>query len=223
MNLIGRDKELAIVRKHLHAGKNLVVFGPAGVGKTALVAEGLHDTSNALYSADTSTLKGACESLLTELKLSVPEADNIVRKRAILKATAGKNYGFVFDHVGWVSPKLLSFLENLHALHPLLVVTRSLAWKDIGHLKMILYDFDTLELGNLAEAPARQLIQSLTAELHLPDAVTFQRDLWRLSHGNPGKMIALSEQARRGRYSFGGKTDVRLLDLDRRIQELDLP
>ena len=223
MDLIGRDKELVTVRQYLRDGKNLVVFGKDGVGKTALVTEAVRGQRGAVYCADTSTLKTACESLLAQLHLTVPEADNIARKRVILKATTGKNCGFVFDHVGWVSPKLLSFLESIHESHPMIVVTRSLAWKAIGHLKMILYDFDPLELGNLAETPARQLIRSLTAELHLPDAATFERDLWRLSHGNPGRIIALSEQARRGRYSFGGKTDVRLLDLDRCIQELDLP
>jgi hypothetical protein len=218
MELIGRDKELAVVREHLRTGKNLVVSGAAGVGKTVLVREA---AQNALYCADTSTLKTACESLLRELGLTVRVADNVARKRAILKATNGKKICFVFDHVGRVSPKLQSFLENVHELHPMIVVTRSLAWKAIGHLKMILYDFNALELNNLAETQARQLIRLLTAELRLPDAAAFERNLGRLSRGNPGRIIALSKQAPQSRYTFGGTTDVRLLDLDRRIKELN--
>lgn len=216
MNLVGRAKELAVVREHLRAGKNLVVSGSAGVGKTALVREA---ASDALYCADTSTLKTASESLLRQLGLAVSVADNVVRKRALLKATAGKNCCFIFDHVGRVSPKLLSFLENVHEAHPMIIVTRSLAWKETGHLKMILYDFDTLELRNLAEAPARQLIRSRTAELRLPDVAAFERDVWRLTRGNPGWIVTLCEQAGKGRYVFGGRTDLKLVELDRRIRD----
>jgi ABC-type arginine transport system ATPase subunit len=108
MNLIGREKEMAVVREHVCAGRNLVVCGPAGIGKTALVREAAPEV---LYCADTATLKTACESLLAQLGLMVGAADNVARKRAILKATAGKRRCFVFDHVSRVSPRLLSFLE----------------------------------------------------------------------------------------------------------------
>jgi hypothetical protein len=85
--MIGRDKELAVVREHLRDGKNLIVFGPPGIGKTALIREAAPEV---LYCADTGTLKSACESLLAQLGLSAP-ADNIARKRAILKALAKPN------------------------------------------------------------------------------------------------------------------------------------
>jgi GTPase SAR1 family protein len=148
MNLIGRDTELRIMRQHLRAGKNLAIVGPEGVGKTALVTEAIRHWPGALYCADTSTLKPACESLLAQLQITVAEADNVARKRAILDAVAGGKRWFVFDHVQHIAPRLLSLLEAIHESHPMIVVARSLAWKQTGQLKMILWDFERLKRSN---------------------------------------------------------------------------
>ena len=213
MELIERDKELAIVREHLRARKNLVVCGAEGIGKTSLVMEVVRDTSSTLYCADTATLKTACESLLAPLRLTVNESDNVARKRAILRAVTGRKRCFVFDHVGWVSPKLAAFLENVHDAHPMIVVTRSLAWKEIGHLKMILWDFDKLELPPLPKDAMLQLLRATAGKFE----PRFEHDLLRLARGNPGRLVALCEQAR-----CGGYVSAQLLDLDRRIRQLDL-
>jgi len=203
MKLIGREKELAIVREHVRAGRNLAVVGPAGVGKTALVREAV---PGARYCADSSTVKTVCESL------GFHAPDNIARKRALLRATAGGTQCFVFDHVGHVTPKLLSLLELIHESHPMIVVTRSLAWKEVGHLKMILWDFDTLELRNLPEREACRLADRETARLGIKVPA---QDLWRLAHGHPGRILELCAQATKGRY-----VSAQLLDLDCRIAKL---
>jgi MoxR-like ATPase len=44
-----------------------------------------------------------------------------------------------------------------------------------------------------------------------------------LSHGNPGRIVTLCQQAKQGHYIFGRHLDTRLLDLDRRIKNLNLP
>jgi hypothetical protein len=225
MSLIGRSKELAVVREHLRAGKNLVVFGAIGVGKTALVSEARRDAPNALYCADTSTLKRACESLLSQLNLTVLEADNIVRKRAILKATTGENCCFVFDQVGWVGPRLLSFLEKVRESHSMIVVTRSIAWSEMGHLRMILWDFDQVELAPLSHEATRQVLRARMKELQLrvPDPQQFEADVLRITGHNLHVLMELCQQAATGQYVFGKHLSTQLLNLDRRIKELPLP
>jgi hypothetical protein len=104
-------------------------------------------------------------------------------------------------------------------------VTPSLAWPDIGHLKMILWDFDKLQIGNLDQAATRQLTNAESARLGLsiPDPPRFAHEVRRLSHGNPGLIVELCAQASKGRYVFGHHLSTQLLNLDRRIGKLDLP
>jgi GTPase SAR1 family protein len=223
MNLIGRERELAVVREHLRAGKNLVVFGPAGVGKTALVQEAIRDLPGVLYGADSATLKTACESLLAALGRAAPGADNIVRKRAVLHATAGQRWWFVFDHVGRVSPKLESFLENVCEAHPVIVVTRSIAWSDMGHLKMLLWDFDRLELAPLPRASMLKVLRAQMQELQLrvPDHEHFEADVLRIAGHNLHVLMELCRRAANGQYVFGEHLSTRLVDIDRRIAMLE--
>lgn len=225
MSFIGRDKELAIVRAHLCAGSNLVVSGPTGIGKTALVRNALRDSSVTLYCPDTSTLKHACQSLLSQLNLSVPESDNVLRKRAILQAIDGKNYCFIFDHVEWVGPRLLSFFERVRESHSIIVVTRSVAPSDTGHLKMILWDFDNLDLAPLSREKTRQVLCAWIKEFNLsvPDPQQFEADALRIAGHNLHVLRELCQQAVNGRYIFGKHLSAPLVNLDRRIKELRLP
>ncbi len=224
MNLIGRDRELAVVRQHLQSGKNLVIFGKEGVGKTALVRAAMAGMPEALYCGDTATLKTACESLLTQLGLAVSDAGNVIRKRAILQATAGKKRWFVFDHVGRVSPKLASFLDTVRESHSMVIVARSIAWADIGHLKMILWDFDRLELAPLSRERASDVLRAEMERLGVRalDREHFEAEVARMSRGNLHVLMDLCRQAVGGRYVFGGRVSTQLLDLDRRINELGL-
>lgn len=224
MNLTGRTHELATLIDHLRSGNHLAIHGAEGVGKTALIQAATEAMPGIVYCADTSTLKRACDALLDRFHISVNVADNIVRKRAVREAARGKKLCFIFDHVGWVTPKLLSFLDTLRESHQLVVVTRSLASADIGHLKLLLWDFDTLELKNLAHADATRLLRSQCNQLGLSiaDPAQFERNVWRLSQGNPRVILDLCAQASTGRYVFDGHFDTRLLDLDRRISQLRL-
>jgi predicted ATPase len=225
VKLIGRDHELGVVRLHLRARKNLAVFGAAGVGKTALVTEAIAGAAEVVYCADTSTLKTACESLLGQFGESVNEADNVARKRAVLNATRRRRLTFVFDHVGWVGPKLLSLLALLRESHPMIVVARDLSPAATGHLKMILWEFDKLEMKPLDHAAALRLLRVQMKQLGLtvPDARQFEHDALRLAAGNPRHIIEMCQQAGKGRYVFGRRVSTQLMELDRRIHQLDSP
>jgi hypothetical protein len=224
MNLTGRDAELRLIRKHLCAGKNLAVVGGEGVGKTALITEAIRGRSDVLYCGDTSTLKTACESLLAQLRLVVNRADNVARKRAILSATADKKFCFIFDHVGWVNPRLQSFLENVRELHPMIVVTRSIAWSDTGHLRMILWDFDKLELRPLSRETMLEVLRAQVRriKLRVPDPHQFEANVLRIAGHNLHVLMELCQQAADGEYVFGKHLSTQLLNLDRRIKDLGL-
>lgn len=224
MNFVGREGELTIAHDHLRAGRNLAIFGSAGVGKTALVMKAIQNAAGVLHCPDTSTVKTACESLLARLGVPAGEADNVARKRALLNATRGRRLTFVFDSVGWVGPKLLSLLENVREAHPMIVVARDLSPAATGHLKMILWDFDRLELKPLDRADSLRLLRTQMEQLGLivPDSRQFEHDMLRLTAGNPRRIIELCEQANKGHYVFGRRLSTQLMELDHRIQQLDL-
>jgi len=223
MKLIGRDSELSEVREHLRARKNLAVFGGEGVGKTTLVNEAIAGAPDVLYCGDSSTLKRACEPLLAQLGLSVQTADNLARKRALIDATRGRRLTFVFDRARAVGPKLLSLLELLRESHPMIVVARDLTSAEAGRLKMILWDFDKLELKPLNHDNALELVRAQVKQygLDMPDASQFERGVLRLAGGNPRRIVELCEQASKGRYVFGDHVSAQLIELDRRIHGLE--
>jgi hypothetical protein len=121
-------------------------------------------------------------------------------------------------------PKLFSLLDAIREAHQMVVVTRSLAWSEIGHLKMILWDFDRRQLNKLRQADAFQLIMTETERLGLevPSPQQFARTVWRLSGGNPHTILDICARAARGHYIFGTHLSTQLLDLDRRIEKLHL-
>ena len=89
-------------------------------------------------------------------------------------------------------------------------------------LLLLLWDFDTLELQHLSREDARRLlhVQIEQLSLRIPDVREFERAVWRLTHGNPRVIVALCTQAVKGRYVFGRHLDSKLLDWDRRINQL---
>jgi len=78
-----------------------------------------------------------------------------------------------------------------------------------------------LNLPPLPEPLVRARVKQLS--LTVPNPAEFEHDLWRLSHGNPGRILSLCQQAKQGHYIFGHHLATRLLDLDRRIKSLNLP
>lgn len=220
--IIGRESALQTVLDCARRRKHLAVFGAEGVGKTALLENAIRELPEAIFCSDTSTLNSACDALLAPLGLPSSLTNKLQRKRAILQTVRGRRLCFFFDHVCWVAPQLLSFLDILRESHTLIIAARSLASADAGHLREILWDFEKLELRNLEEADARKLIRLQIEQrtLELPNPQQFERDVLRLSRGNPRIIVELCEQASKGHYVFGNHLSSSLLDLDRRINQL---
>jgi len=95
----------------------------------------------------------------------------------------------------------------------------------MGHLRMILWDFDRLELAPLSREATRLVLRARMKELQLraPDPQQFEADALRIAGHNLHVLMELCQQAASGRYVFGKHLSTRLLDLDRRIKELRLP
>ena len=65
----------------------------------------------------------------------------------------------VLDHVAWVEPRFYGFLTYLKERKiPFIIGTRKPDKKNLGHLWMGLYDFEKVEIKNLNQPQAGQLV-----------------------------------------------------------------
>lgn len=216
---VGRGAELASVRR-LHAQcKHVLILGPAGVGKSALV-EQLRGSLRLCVCPDSERLAGVCDSLEREVGLENAGLHLIQRKNRLLKTLAATKRTVVFDGVNWTTPRLASFIECVSERVPVWIVTRSEHSWDIGHVWPLLARFEKLELKPFHPAETRELIAAaIRVGLAPPDAADAGERLHQLSHGNPGTLCELLAGLATGHYDPHKKFNLRLLDLDRRIHE----
>jgi len=233
--LIGRDKEVTIIRDYMRQRKHLIIFGEKGVGKTAIIKQIISErsTNNILYSQNSRTLKEALVNLVFSGRTFCDYAQNIAQKnilalRKLFYKILDKNPQYiVFDHLAKAGPKYYSFLEYIVAQRqiPLLIVSRSLRKEDIGHLGMILYDFAKIEISDLDGGAAASLTEYFIVHLGIDVAgkAEFKKDIFHYSGGNPKIIKELCVLAADAKYQRKGFLDTNLLDIDRRINELSLP
>jgi hypothetical protein len=217
---VGRRKEVALLER-LHAqGKHVLILGAEGMGKTALVAH-LHEALGYHICPVSERLAEICDSLERELGLERVELPLVRRKNRLLKMLAGTKRAVVFDGVTWTTPRVSAFIENVSERVPVWICARSEHPWDIGHVWPLLVRFEKIEIRPLPPAETRALIAAaIRLGLVPPDAADASERLHHLSHGNPGTLCELIAGLATGHYNPHKKFDLRLLDLDRRIEQL---
>jgi 2-hydroxy-3-keto-5-methylthiopentenyl-1-phosphate phosphatase len=227
--LIGREKECAAISDLINQRKNIIIFGAEGVGKSAIVNRVLSGfvTLNKFYSPVSKTLK---ESLLNFMmydtfdKKTIQKADILALKKLFYEILAKKNPEYIiFDHVESVEPKFYSFFVYLmEEKIPLIVLSRGLEKKDIGHLRMSLFNFEKVEISNFDKPAADILIGHFIREfgIKITKEEDFKKQIFHFSKGNPKVIKGLCFLARDVKYKKNDAIDVKLMDLDRRINEV---
>ena len=228
-NIVGREKECAAISSLLSQKKNLIIFGVEGVGKSTVINKVLGDfaTLNKFYSSVNKTLK---ESLLNLIiydsfdKKTIQEA-NILALKKLFYALLAKNKPeyIVFDHVECVEPKFYSFFVYLMEQKiPLIILSRGLEKKVIGHLRMCLFNFQKIEISNFDRLTTDILIEHFIKEfgIKVTNEEEFKKQIFHFSGGNPKIIKQLCFLARDVKYQKNDTLDVKLMDLDRRINEV---
>jgi len=217
---VARRKEVVLLQR-LHAQhKHALILGPVGVGKTTLICQAASRLPLLIcpYSV---RLSDICSALEGQLGLEAGEQHLIARKNRVLRSLGEAGQTVVFDGVGWTTPKLGSFLECVMERVPVWIAARSEHSRDIGHVWPLLARFVKVEIIPFRLAETRGLIE---AAVRLGIAPPSVRDavegLHHLCEGNPGILAELIEGLATGHYDPHKKLDLRLLDLDRRIQHL---
>ncbi len=227
-SIIGREKECAAITNFINQKKSIIIFGPEGVGKTTVlnnVLTGLPGLSK-ICSLESKTLK---ESLLNFManaafsKKTVNKANTLALKKLFYEILAkNKPEYIIFDHIERVEPKFYSFFEYLiEAKIPLIVLSRGLGKKEIGHLRMSSFNFEKVEISNFDRPTTDIIIASFIKEfgIKITKEADFKKEIFHFSKGNPKIIKGLCFLARDVKYQKSGSLDVKLMDLDRRIGE----
>jgi GTPase SAR1 family protein len=226
--MIGREKEIGLINDLMSKNKNIIVFGEEGVGKTVIVQSVLNEQLNRrnLYVQENETLRNTLLGIIASGSKEISkgiDALNILALKKKCYEIINKNPDYiVLDRMGRAEPKHYAFLMYLLEKGiPLLVISRGLDKKSIGHLRMVLYDFEKVEIKNFDRAVSSNLIDYFMKEfgIKVTKEAEFKQAIFNYSKGNPKIIKALCFLARDVKYQKKDTLDVKLMDLDRRISE----
>jgi len=226
--LIGREKECATISGLIDQRKNIIIFGLEGAGKSVILKSVLknENITNLIYSQDSRTFRGSLSNLILSalgITKAVQGLNTLDLKKLFYRIIDDKKPDYiVFDHIEIVEPKFYSFIVYLmEAKIPLIVLSRGLQKKDIGHLRMSLFEFEKVEISNLDRPTADVLISHFIKEFGIKfnKETEFKHAIFNYSKGNPKIIKTLCFLARDVKYKKNDILDVKLMDLDRRINE----
>lgn len=170
---VGREKELARVQTELEAGHNLVLTGPFGIGRTALLRHlaRAHRADWRFVFLDGGETPGRhCEHLLD---VWVPDRPRPGRRRAEpwtverrrlpeRLAREPRSVAVVLDDLGKVTAprrEFLRWLQELARVRIILVTERFLGEEAELHLRALIYPAPKVTLGPLPEGPSRAFFE----------------------------------------------------------------
>lgn len=220
LTFAGREKEIGRLLSLLAQRRNVLVSGPAGIGKTALLNQ-VRSRAPLLYCEDTSKLSRICDALERHFGWNHSRLNIIERKNRILAYVEKRGQPIAFDHVAHIPPRIARFMAHLSRHVPVWIACRSEAPADIGRIWEYLSGFIRFPVSPLDKAGVRQLVtQAVSNRAIQPDALGHIEVLHRLSHGNPRLLEELFIELAARKYKIETSFGRCLLDLDRRIQEL---
>lgn len=217
----GRDKEIEQLRS-LHAlRKYVLILGEAGIGKTALLRQ-IRQHCPLLICEKTSSLRRICDGLERQLGWAHHKLNVIERKNRLLAHLEKRGEPVVFDHAAHTPPRVARFMAFLAEKIPIWIASRADHPHEIGHIWPELYKFARVKLLPLTEIEARMLIDEAVAQGNIQvDARKYADELHTMSGGNPRVLEELLVELASREYKMDGVCGLDLLDLDRRIHEID--
>jgi len=218
----GREKEMERLRSLYRERKHVVIVGRAGIGKTALLRQ-LRQSCPLLLCEETSSLRRICDGLERQLGWKHYKMNVVERKNRLLAYAQRRGEPVALDHLALTPPRVSRFVEHLAERVPVWIACRSTLADDIGHVWQHLYKFERVELEPLTPNETRVLVEAaidlgnIQAEArgHIPQ-------IHRLSKGVPRILEEFLVELAAREYKMDTSFGMHLLDLDRRIQELDL-
>lgn len=219
---IGRRKEVQQLLGVYALRQNVLIVAPEGIGKTALLRQ-VREFSSILICDDSSSLRRISESLERQLGHTRNKLNVIERKNHLLRVLEQRGQPVAFDHVAHTGPRVARFIAHLSEKIPIWIACRSYRPDEVGRIWPKFYYFARVELLPLTEIETRMLIDETVAQRKTPaNARAHSGELYRLSGGSPRILTELLMQLAAREYKIDSSHGLNLLDLDRRIQQIEL-
>jgi hypothetical protein len=216
----GHEKEIAHLRDLYSVRKCVLLVGPAGIGKTALLQQ-IRQQFPLLLCEETSSLRRICDGLERQLGWTHYKMNVVERKNRLLQYLARRGEPVALDHLALTPPRVARFIAGLGEGVPVWIGCRSDRAHDIGRVWEHLYKFTRVEIPPLTRQEAQVLIEhAVTIGSIQPEAKAHAHHLYRLSKGNPRILEELLVELAGRTYDMEKPFGWHLLDIDRRIHEL---
>jgi hypothetical protein len=196
---VGRQRELTRIRGLLLSGRNLVLTGPFGVGRSTLLRQLARETRREwrfIFLDGSQTAGKLCEKLVPALFPERPVPDraaavswqterHVIADRRIRSKQA---VVVVLDDVAKMTRQKLDFLrwlKDLDKFRIIAVAERFLPGEDLTHLRTALIPAPLVVLGRLGPAATHQFFESLAQAHALPWGRDEIHGLALATHGYP--------------------------------------
>lgn len=210
--LSGRDALLADLSTRLSLGQTVVIHGPPGIGKTAVVRE-LESRANqrgiacglSSWTPHLSDITHALAAAFPDVAKAAPQ--RVVRSR--LRNAALENQGvLLLDHFQARGAPVKGFLRSLRGTGlGVLIAIDTLSARDHAALRAQCWSATEIEVPRLALRHLRRLWSDLASDIAEPLSLQETDRIVHLAQGRPGYLVTmahlLARQPGRGRLSIG--------------------
>jgi hypothetical protein len=218
----GRQKEIDHLRTLYTLRKNVVTVGPAGIGKTSVLRR-FRQHCPLLLCDDTSSLSRICDCLEGQLGWAHYKRNVIERKNSLLAYLLRRGEPVAFDHMARTAPRIARLIAYLGERVPVWIACRSDRPDEAGHIWPELYKFVRIQIAPLTLLETRAIVEQAVAQKNIQaDVGKHAGDLHQMSGVNPRILEELLIAIAVRRYKMDDAFGLDLLDLDRRIHEIDL-
>ena len=219
MYFVGRDKEIGQTKEALEGGKNVIVSGKYGMGRTSLIkhiGERMKDEWRFVFTDFSKTPGAICNHLLSKL-FSQNDLDpeyvkyKSSRFRIVTRELKDKRkHVLVFDNLAKLTPPksdLLRYLTWEKRFEFIAIVESFLPRNDVFLLRVRLDPAVIINLEHLSTGSEIRFFRSLSEEHGLHWTEGHIKNLAEITGGYPLRMqeMSLRELERRHQFSGGKK------------------
>jgi len=204
MNFVGREAELTEIKNELSQGKNLVVTGKYGIGKTSLVKEvaNMHgERWHFLFSDFSDPPSKVCDDLLASLKPKRPQRKRTrslgYRQRrsmiADLTSSTKRPCVIVLDNIEKLTPQRLGLIRHLawdKACLFIAIPEPFLPEDDLSRLRACLYPSQVIRLRRLSAKQTERIFHDCALKHQLQWS---KSDIHMLALATKGYPLAMKE------------------------------